>query len=205
MPGNANTMKSAVIAPFTKGPPIKHVAVMTGASTLSLLALFIVDFVDMFFLSLLGEVELAAAIGYAGSILFFTTSISIGLSIGTGALVAQALGRNDVHDARHSLVNGLVAGLILTIPVTIAIWLAVPTLLDLLGASGRAHALATDYLRIIVPSMPILAIAMAANGALRAVGDARRSMIAMVAGGSGKCVARSAAHLRTRAHSGTRR
>ena len=63
------------------------------------------------------------------------------------------------------------------------IWLALPQLLTLLGAEGRAHQLALLYLRIIVPSMPVLALAIASNGALRAAGDPRRSMWAMLAGG----------------------
>ena len=44
----------------------------------------------MYFLSLLEEVEIAAAVGFAGSVLFFTVSLNIGLAIACGALVSQA-------------------------------------------------------------------------------------------------------------------
>ena len=44
---------------------------------------------------MLGNAALAAAIGYAGSILFFTTSFGIGIAIAAGALVAGALGSSD--------------------------------------------------------------------------------------------------------------
>lgn len=169
-------------AKFVSGSLMKHIAVMTGASTLSLLAIFVVDLIDMFFLSLLGETELAAAVGYSGSILFFTTSIGIGLSIVSGALVSKSLGEENPERAKRYLVNIYVFNLLLTIPLAITIWLAVPYLLQMLGAGGRALELATSYLRIIIPSMPVLAIAMASNGALRALGDAKRSMFAMLAG-----------------------
>lgn len=170
-------------ARFTRGSPMGHIVVMTAASTASLLAIFLVDLADMFFLSLLGEVELAAAIGYAGSILFFSTSVCIGLSIASGALAARALGAEDRELARRYVVNAYAGSVMITLPVSLVLWLSIPALLELLGAQGRAAALATSYLRIIVPSMPILAWAMASNGVLRATGDARRSMVAMISGG----------------------
>ena len=103
---------------------MRHIVVMTAASTASLLAIFLVDLVDMFFLSLLGEVELAAAIGYAGSILFFTTAVCIGLSIASGALAARALGAGDREQARRFVVNAYVGSVMITLPVAVAIWLA---------------------------------------------------------------------------------
>ena len=45
--------------------------------------------------------ELAAAIGYAGTLLFFSTSIAIGLSIAATALTARALGRGNRSEARE--------------------------------------------------------------------------------------------------------
>ena len=169
-------------ARFVSGSTRRHIIIMTSTQTLSLLAIFLVDFIDMLFLSMLGEVELAAAIGYSGTILFFTTSICIGLSIASGALVARALGANEPVRAKRFIINSYVASLVCTIPIALAIWLATPALLNMLGATGRAHELASLYLRIIIPSMPLLALAMASNGVLRGVGDARRSLYAMLAG-----------------------
>ena len=76
-------------AKFTKGSILKHVIIMSLTSSLGLMAIFIVDLLDMFFLSLLGEIELASAVGYAGTISFFTTSIGIGISIAMGALISR--------------------------------------------------------------------------------------------------------------------
>ena len=71
---------------------MRHLLVMTGASATGLLAMFGVDMVDMYFLTLLGEQELAAAVGFAGTLLFFVISVSIGLQIALGALVARSEG-----------------------------------------------------------------------------------------------------------------
>ena len=46
---------------FVQGSTMGHVVTMTSAASLGLMTLFVVDLVDMYFLSLLGEIELAAA------------------------------------------------------------------------------------------------------------------------------------------------
>jgi len=162
---------------------MKHITVMTSTATLGLMAIFLVDLADMYFLSLLGETELAAAIGYAGSILFFTTSISIGIAIAMGALVARAIGAGEEERAKRYVGTVGLFALLVTIPIALVIWLSVPFFLTALGAEGRAHELASDYLRIIVPSMPVLALAMAGGGVLRAIGDPKRAMYSTLIGG----------------------
>ncbi len=56
---------------------MKHVIVMSLTGSIGLVALFFVDLIDFYFISLLGQQELAAAVGYAGTLLFFLTSVSI--------------------------------------------------------------------------------------------------------------------------------
>lgn len=79
-------------AKFLTGSLFRHVTVMSLTASVGLMAVFAVDFIDMVFISMLGKEELAAAVGYAGAILFFTTSFGIGMAIAIGALVARSLG-----------------------------------------------------------------------------------------------------------------
>ena len=72
-------------AKFLTGSTLGHIVVMTSTASIGLMTLFLVDLADMYVLSLLGEVELASAVGYGGSVLFFTTSICIGLMIAMSA------------------------------------------------------------------------------------------------------------------------
>jgi len=170
-------------AVFTEGSVLRHLSVMTGTATAGLIAIFLVDLIDLYFLSLLGEVELAAAVGYAGSILFFTTSICIGLAIAMAALVARALGAGETARAHRYVMHVSVVAVLVTAPIALIVWLAIPTLLSWLGAEGRTLELAEDYLSIIIPTMPILALAIAGGGALRAAGAPRLAMATTLAGG----------------------
>ncbi|WP_298769247.1 MATE family efflux transporter [uncultured Shewanella sp.] len=170
-------------AKFVQGPILKHILVMSSTAAVGISALFIVDLLDMFFLSLLGEVELAAAVGYAGTISFFTTAIGIGLSISLGALVSRSIGEKEVEKAKRLLVNSAVVTVIVSVLVAIIMLAFIPELLALIGAKGRTAELAANYLYILVPSLPIICLAMSFGAALRAVGDAKLSMISTLIGG----------------------
>ena len=93
--GRAGGWRRGTQAQFLEGNLFRHVTVMSLTSSVGLMAVFAVDLINMIFISMLGRAELAAAIGYAGAILFFTTSFGIGMAIGVGALVARALGARD--------------------------------------------------------------------------------------------------------------
>ncbi len=169
-------------AKFVEGNLFRHVSVMALTSSVGLMAVFVVDLVNMFYIALLGRAELAAAIGYAGAILFFTTSFGIGMSIGVGALVARALGARDAALAREKATTGLVLGFVFGSIFAAVVWAFLEPLVGLLGASGETAALAVHFLAIVVPSQPLLMVGMIGGAILRSHGDARAAMMATVWG-----------------------
>ena len=170
-------------AVFTQGSLFRHISVMSFTASIGLMAVFLVDFVDMIFISMLGKAELAAAVGYAGAILFFTTSFGIGMAIAAGALVARALGAGQAEEARRRATNALIYGVCFGAVFAAVVWINLPYLTSLLGATGKTLDLAVHYLRIIVPSLPFLMVGMIGGAILRAHGDARRAMMATIWGG----------------------
>ncbi|RYI27074.1 MAG: MATE family efflux transporter [Acetobacteraceae bacterium] len=169
-------------AKFVEGNLFRHVTVMSLTSSIGLMAVFVVDLVNMLYIALLGREELAAAIGYAGAILFFTTSFGIGMSIGVGALVARALGGRDPVLAREKATTGLVLGFVFGSLFAAVVWLFLWPLVGLLGATGDTAALAVHFLQIVIPSQPLLMVGMVGGAILRSHGDARAAMMATVWG-----------------------
>ncbi|WP_127560029.1 MATE family efflux transporter [Saccharospirillum alexandrii] len=169
-------------AGYLSGPVSTHIHRMTISGGLGLLALFAVDFVDLFFISLLGERELAAAVGFAASILFFCQSLSIGLTIAVGATVSRALGANQVDRARELIASSFVLILIITTLVAGSVWLWRESILALLGAQGYTLDQASNYLAIILPTFVPVSIGMAAGGVMRAKGDARGALWVTLSG-----------------------
>ena len=170
-------------AKFLQGSLFRHITVMSLTASAGLMAVFVVDFVDMIFISMLGKAELAAAVGYAGAILFFTSSFGIGMAIAAGALVARALGRGEEELARQRATNALIYGVIFGGVFAFLVWLNLEFLAKLMGASGETLDLAVSYLSIIIPTLPLLLMGMVGGAILRAHGDARRAMMATVWGG----------------------
>ncbi|MEM7521341.1 MAG: MATE family efflux transporter, partial [Pseudomonadota bacterium] len=170
-------------AKFLKGNLFRHVTVMSLTASLGLMAVFLVDFVDMIFISMLGKSELAAAVGYAGAILFFNVSFGIGLAIAAGALVARALGADDDELARERTTHAMAFGFVFAVIFAAAIWVSLEYLVELLGATGETVPLAVHFLQIIVPTTPLLIVGMMGGAVLRAHGDARRAMLPTIMGG----------------------
>jgi putative MATE family efflux protein len=170
-------------AKFLEGNLFRHITVMSLTASVGLMAVFVVDFVDMIFISMLGKAELAAAIGYAGAILFFTSSFGIGMAIAAGALVSRALGAGDSELARRRATNTLIYGVLFGVVFAAVVWVNLAPLSALMGASGETLDLSVSYLAIIIPSLPLLLMGMVGSAILRAYGDARRAMMATVWGG----------------------
>lgn len=161
---------------FLQGSTMRHVLVMTSATTVGLIAMFAVDVVDMYFITLLGEQQLVAAVGFAGTLLYFLMALGIGLQISLGALVARAEGSGDRERAGRYCSSVLWFNLVLSSCVAFVAWWQLPQLLELLGASGKTLDTAVAYARIQLPAVPLLVLGMSMSAGLRAVGDARRSM-----------------------------
>lgn len=175
--------RSADEAKFVTGSTMRHVAVMTATGSIGLVAIFFVDALNLFYISMLGVEELAAAIGFASTLLFFTVSVSIGFTIAASALVSRALGRGDRAEAARMGGASMVFIGVAAVVISVAVWPFLDPLVGLMGATGETRRLAVRFLQIVVPSTPIVAMGMCATGIMRGVGDARRAMYVTLAGG----------------------
>ena len=164
-------------ARFLSGSLMRHVLVMAGTGAIGLVAVFAVDLINLFYISRLGEKAIAAAVGFAGVVSFFHTSICIGMMIGITACVARLIGANQLQDARRMASHSLLIMAVTTVLLGLGTVLFLQPLLSALGATDEVARLAQRYLSYTMPTLPLLGIGMAASALLRSVGDARRSMV----------------------------
>jgi len=168
---------------LTQGSTFKHVVSMSLMGALGLMCIFLVDLVDMLFLSMLDEKEAVAAVGFSSAIMFFTISLSIAVSISATALVSKAIGEGNIELAKSRAVHVLAFGIFFSTAVVWLLWSNIPHILLFVGATGRTLDLATGYLQILVLGMPAVMVSMIGSGIMRALGDARRAMYATLVGG----------------------
>ncbi|MGB1239991.1 MAG: MATE family efflux transporter [Pseudomonadales bacterium] len=180
--GTTLAKKDKVTAKFLEGSILWHVITLTITSAIGLVSLFAVDLIDLYFLSLLDNQAIVAALGFAASIMFFNMSFSIGLSIAMSATVAKALGAKQQLQARALAINNFVFSCSFTALIALITWLFRWELLGVVGATGQSREYADQYLAIILPSLPLLAVAMSGGSLLRAMGSPKLSMVAMLTG-----------------------
>jgi putative MATE family efflux protein len=166
----------AETARFVTGSTMRHVVVLAGTGAIGMIAVFGVDLLNLFYISLLGHRAIAAAIGFAGAVSFLQVSFSIGMTIGVGALVSRQIGAGHFDEARRLATSSLTVMAVSLAVLGIATVTTVDWSLSLLGADGEIRSLAAGYLRITSFSLPLLAIGMGCSALLRSLGDARRAM-----------------------------
>ncbi len=171
-----------VVARFVEGNLMRHVSAMSLTSSIGLMAIFAVDLIDVFFISMLGQDALAAAAGYASVVMFFASAINIGLSVAAGTLVANSLGaRADVPAREHAFSSSIFA-IVFGILIPLFTLPNLDYILTVLGASGEVAERAADYLWIILPTTVFSGLGMTTVAVLRAYGDARRAMFPSLTG-----------------------
>ena len=163
-------------ARYVQGNILGHLMQAATASSVGMLAIFLVDLADLYFISLLGVPQLAAAVGFSGMLFFLAASIGMALSVAASTLVSQALGQNDRQKASQYFLDVTVFALGLGIVVTFILHITAPSLLTLLGARGEVHDLALSYFRIVNYSLPLLLLGMTNGAGLRASGAPGLSM-----------------------------
>jgi putative MATE family efflux protein len=140
------------------------------------------NLVDTFFVSLLGTQPLAA-ISFTFPITFTVISLTIGLGIGTSAVIAKMLGKGDLVSAKNSAtasfyLSALVVGILSFIG-----YIFIDEVFSLLGASPELLVLIHQYMDIWYLGSIFLIGPMIGNSILRASGDTKTPSIIMGSAG----------------------
>ena len=165
-----------VHARFLQGSIMRHVVVMTLTGALGLMAVFLVDLADLFYLARLGNTDITAAIGFAGTLAFANLSLSIGTGIASAALVARNLGAKQPERARDFATNTLAFTLMVSGGYTLLVAIFIEPILRMLGASGEALHQAKIFIWTLTPGFIMLSCALSCSFSLRGLGDAKRAM-----------------------------
>lgn len=170
------TGTSTIQGKFVHGSTMRHVINMTVTGSIGLIAVFLVDVLNLLYISQLGKPELAAAIGYASTLLFFHTSIAIGLSIATTATVSRAIGSGDSTLAKQLAATSLLLITGISLVLTLITYPLLDSLLNLFGAQAETAYLAKRFCQLVLPSIPLISLGMGFSALLRALGDGKRAM-----------------------------
>jgi len=174
---------SSFAAKFTQGNIPEHILKMALTNAVALSVFFVVDLINIYFISLLNQPHLVAAIAYAAALLFFTTSLTIAMVIANSAVVAKLIGQGQQQQAKQASMSCYLITLLISSLITLTVFFNANHLLTLIGANGIALDAASAYLKITIFSFPLIAMAMQITATLRSLGKPKLGMYCTLAGG----------------------
>lgn len=169
-------------AKFTSGPVVHHLIRVTLANSVSLLSLYVVDILAMYWLSRSQDAHVLAAIGLVSILQFLVISICLGLSSAMMTLISRHVGAGQPDSARTVATSSLVGMLCLAAVVAVALMVFGSAALSLLGAKDRVLDLAIGYLRLLAPAFVIMAMGQICVYVLLAHGHSSRAMTVVLSG-----------------------
>ena len=176
-------MRNKTKSPDLLSAPIpKTMRDMTIPMIFGMVTLMLFNLVDTFFVSLLGTDPLAA-ISFTFPVTFTVISLAIGLSIGTSAIIAKALGAGNLEEARFDGAVALIVSALFVSVLAFIGYIFIDSIFSLLGAKEDLMPLIRDYICVWFIGSVFLITPMIGNAVLRASGDTKTpSMIMGFAG-----------------------
>lgn len=157
---------------MTRGPVAKQLLQHSGSMLVGIASIILLNVTDTFFIGQLGPIELAA-ISFTFPVTMLIIALTLGLSVGTSAIVSRAVGKGDHQETRKLTTNCLVFALLLVIATTVLGFLTIDPVFKLLGASEHQLAYIREYMEIWYLGIGLVVIPMVGNSAIRANGDTR--------------------------------
>ncbi len=155
---------------LNKGPVGRALIRVSAPMTLGILGVLSVGLADAFFLARDSEGALAA-IGFIYPVIATLTSLSIGLSAGTSAVMSQAIGKGVKPVRRQRLaLHAMALAAVLSTIVSVLFYFGAPFLFGLMGAKGQVLDAVMAYVPWWCLSFPPMVTGMALNAAFRAAG-----------------------------------
>ncbi|GLX82281.1 MATE family efflux transporter [Thalassotalea eurytherma] len=155
---------------------------MTIPMTYGMILLMTFNLIDTFFVGLLGTQPLAA-ISFTFPITFTIISLTIGLGIGTSAVIAKYLGSNDEVSAKNVATSSILLTGILVAFIALLGFYYTDDIFILLGAEPNLLPLIHDYMDYWFLGCICLIGPMIGNAILRASGDTKTPSIIMGSAG----------------------
>lgn len=139
---------------------------------------FIVGFTDIYVAGLINP-QVQAAVGFISQLYFLVIIVANAVSVGTLALVARAIGANDLQRALHISRQSLLFGLICAVSLTVAGLLFSRDIIALAGVPPEIREIAVTFFRIFVLALGPNYVLIISNAVFNASGEVKKPLMSM--------------------------
>lgn len=154
---------------------------LTRPMVVGIAALFFMNLVDTWFISLLGT-ESLAAVGFAMPVTLLVMNMSIGLGIAVSALVSQAVGQNDALKIGQRIFASLSLSAVIGVSLAVGGLLAHDTIFAWMGADPQLLPEIRQFMLFWWPGAIVILLVMTQNNTLRALGMVKLSSALLLLG-----------------------
>lgn len=164
---------------LTTGSIPRQVLAMAAPIAIGMVFQTLYYLVDLYFVGRLGDAAIAG-VSTAGNLTFVVIALTQMLAVGTVALVAQAIGRQDHDDANLVFNQSLSIAALLTVSTLVGGFIVTPLYMHALGADAATAAAGISYLRWYLPGLSLQFAMVAMSAALRGTGIVKPAILVQI-------------------------
>ena len=160
------------------GDPRKAIVKLSGPMIISMLLMTLYNLVNAIWVAGLGGAALAA-VGFVTPMYLILVGLSNGLGAGAASAIARYIGADNKKCANNATLHSLLITIGISIILTVLLIVFLKPILMLLGA-GNTIDLAVQFGQVTFAGTILMLFTGVGYGILRAEGDAKRTMYAMI-------------------------
>lgn len=173
--------KKERITDMTQGNPLKHILMFALPMIAGNIFQQLYSLVDTLVVGRVEGVTALAAVSSAGWLDWMIVSIAWGLAQGCSILVSQHFGAGDEKALKRAVGQSILLGCVLAVLLSVLSQIILMPALRLMQAPENTIHMTETYLRIIYSGLALVTGLNVTSGFLRALGDSRTPLLAMVA------------------------
>jgi putative MATE family efflux protein len=164
---------------MTEGPIAGHLVRMAVPIAIGMVFQTLYYLVDLYFVGKLGDAALAG-LGSAGTVQFLVMALTQVLGVGTMALIAQASGRKDRHDANLIFNQSLALAALCAVVTLVGGYALMDVFMATLGADAATMEAGRTYLRWFIPGLGLQFALISMGSALRGTGIVTPTIVVQI-------------------------
>ncbi len=161
------------------GDPKKAIRTLSIPMIISMFLMMVYNLADSIWVAGLGPNSLAA-LGFVTPLFMIVIGLGNGLGAGANSLISRCIGAKNKKGSDNAAIHSIILTLLVSIVLTAVMLIFLKDLLMIMGA-GASLNLAVQYGQIVFGGLIFLIFTSVASGILRAEGDVKRPMYAMLA------------------------
>jgi putative MATE family efflux protein len=160
------------------GDPKKAIIKLSGPMIVAMILMSLYNVVNAIWVAGLGG-DALAAVGFVTPLFMIFIGLSNGLGTGAASAISRYIGAHNKNSANNAAIHTIVITMSISLILTVFLLVFLKPILILFGAGGTLD-LAIQYGQVIIGGMFLSLFVGASYGILRAEGDVKRTMYAMV-------------------------